>query len=68
MAYIEFRDLGVEYSGAERSFTCFAAARSGRLSAFWENVRAAAFRAGTDIYITYYAKELARFMDQGRLG
>ena len=29
---------------------------------------AAAFRAGTDIYITYYAKELARFMDQGRLG
>ena len=29
---------------------------------------ASAFRAGTDIYITYYAKELARFMDQGRLG
>ena len=29
---------------------------------------AAAFRAGTNIYITYYAKELARFMDQGRLG
>ena len=29
---------------------------------------ACAFRAGTDIYITYYAKELARFMDQGRLG
>ena len=29
---------------------------------------AAAFRAGTDIYITYYATELARFMDQGRLG
>ena len=28
----------------------------------------AAYRAGTDIYITYYAKELARFMDQGRLG
>ncbi len=28
----------------------------------------AAFRAGTDIYITYFAKELARFMDQGRLG
>ena len=29
---------------------------------------AAAFRAGTDIYITYYAKELARFMREGRLG
>ena len=29
---------------------------------------ASAFRAGTDMYITYYAKELARFMDQGRLG
>ena len=29
---------------------------------------ASAFRAGTDIYITYSAKELARFMDQGRLG
>ena len=29
---------------------------------------AAAFRAGTDIYITYYAKELARFMREGRIG
>ena len=29
---------------------------------------AAAFRAGTDIYITYFAKELARFMREGRLG
>ena len=29
---------------------------------------ACAFRAGVDIYITYYAKELARFMDQGRIG
>lgn len=28
----------------------------------------AAYRAGTDIYITYYAKELARFMDEGRIG
>lgn len=27
-----------------------------------------AFRAGTDIYITYYAKELARFIDEGRIG
>ena len=29
---------------------------------------AAAFRAGTDIYITYFAKELARFMREGRIG
>jgi Delta-aminolevulinic acid dehydratase len=27
-----------------------------------------AFRAGTDIYITYYAKELARFIAEGRIG
>jgi porphobilinogen synthase len=27
-----------------------------------------AFRAGTDIYITYYAQELARCMDQGIIG
>ena len=27
-----------------------------------------AYRAGTDIYITYFAKELARMMDEGRLG
>ena len=26
------------------------------------------FRAGTDIYLTYYAKELARFIDEGRIG
>ena len=29
---------------------------------------ACAFRAGTDIYLTYFAKELARFIDQGRIG
>ena len=29
---------------------------------------ASAFRAGADIYITYFAKELARFMDEGRIG
>ena len=28
----------------------------------------AAFRAGTDIYITYYAKELAKYMREGKLG
>lgn len=27
-----------------------------------------AFRAGADIYITYYAKELAKFMKEGRIG
>ncbi len=27
-----------------------------------------AFRAGTDIYITYFAKELAKCMDEGRIG
>ena len=27
-----------------------------------------AYRAGTDIYITYFAKELARMMDEGRIG
>lgn len=29
---------------------------------------AGAYRAGTDIYITYFAKELARFIDEGRIG
>ena len=29
---------------------------------------ACAYRAGADIYITYFAKELARYMDEGRLG
>ncbi len=29
---------------------------------------ASAYRAGTDIYITYFAKELAGFMDEGRIG
>ena len=29
---------------------------------------ASAYRAGADIYISYYAKELARCMQQGRLG
>lgn len=29
---------------------------------------ASAYRAGTDVYITYFAKELARFMDEGRIG
>ena len=28
----------------------------------------AAFRAGADIYITYYAKELAKFIKEGRIG
>lgn len=28
----------------------------------------AAYRAGADIYITYYAKELAKFMREGRIG
>lgn len=29
---------------------------------------AGAYRAGTDIYITYFAEELAKFMDEGRIG
>lgn len=29
---------------------------------------ASAYRAGTDIYITYFAKEIARFMKEGRIG
>lgn len=29
---------------------------------------ASAYRAGTDIYITYFAQELAKFMDEGRIG
>ena len=27
-----------------------------------------AFRAGADLYITYYAKELAKFIEEGRIG
>lgn len=29
---------------------------------------AAAYRAGVDIYITYYAKEIARLMEEGKIG
>ncbi len=29
---------------------------------------ASAFRAGTDLYISYYARELAKFMQEGRIG
>lgn len=29
---------------------------------------ACAYRSGTDIYITYFAEELAKYMDEGRLG
>ena len=29
---------------------------------------ASAYRAGASIYLTYYAKELARFIDEGRIG
>ena len=29
---------------------------------------ASAFRAGADIYITYYAKELAQYMKDGKIG
>ena len=29
---------------------------------------AGAFRAGTDLYLTYFAKEIAAFMDEGRIG
>ena len=27
-----------------------------------------AYRAGTDIYLTYFAKELAKCMEEGRIG
>lgn len=29
---------------------------------------ASAYRAGTDIYLTYFAKEIARFIEEGRIG
>lgn len=29
---------------------------------------ACAYRAGVDIYMTYFAKELAEFMEEGRIG
>lgn len=29
---------------------------------------AGAYRAGTDIYLTYFAKEIARFIEEGRIG
>lgn len=29
---------------------------------------ASTYRAGTDIYITYFAKELAKYMEEGRIG
>ena len=29
---------------------------------------ACAYRAGVDIYMTYFAKEIAHYMDEGRIG
>ena len=29
---------------------------------------ASAYRAGADIYLTYFAKEIARFIEEGRIG
>ena len=29
---------------------------------------ASAYRAGCDIYLTYYAQELARYMKEGKIG
>ena len=29
---------------------------------------ASAYRAGVDLYLTYFAKEIAGFMDEGRIG
>ncbi|MDY3826852.1 MAG: porphobilinogen synthase, partial [Lachnospiraceae bacterium] len=29
---------------------------------------ACAYRAGVDVYMSYYAKEIAHFMDEGRIG
>ena len=31
-------------------------------------IAASAFRAGADIYLSYFAPELARAMDEGRIG
>ena len=31
-------------------------------------IATSAYRAGADIYLTYFAKELAKFMDEGRIG
>lgn len=31
-------------------------------------IATAAYRAGADIYLTYFAKELAKAMDEGRIG
>ena len=31
-------------------------------------IATAAYRAGADIYLTYFAKELAQAMDEGRIG
>ena len=33
-----------------------------------QEMAVAAYRAGAQIYITYYAKELAKYMDEGRIG
>ena len=29
---------------------------------------ASAYRAGTDIYLTYFAKEIAKYIEEGRIG
>ena len=37
-------------------------------AAIFCEMAASAYRAGVDIYMTYYAKEVAHFMDEGRIG
>ncbi|MDD6212946.1 MAG: porphobilinogen synthase [Clostridiales bacterium] len=47
-----------------------AAARSGFVdeTAIMCEIAASTFRAGADIYLTYFAQELAKCMDEGRIG
>ena len=47
-----------------------AAAKLGYLdeAAILCEMAASAYRAGVDIYMSYYAKEIAHFMDEGRIG
>ena len=37
-------------------------------AAILREMAASAYRAGVDIYMSYYAKEIAHFMDEGRIG
>lgn len=55
-------------SGEYAMIKCASAAGCIDADAILCEIAASAYRAGADIYLTYFAKELAGYMDEGRIG